>query len=703
MDEHFSKSKLATGISALRANLPIIVLSPKAGSGKNNVTFLNKQRTMGFWIVFLILCIVTVSIISKYHNQRAFTQTLLISDLPILHLQLAKNIQKTPQAHSITFTHLLDYKNKINTLINIMSEGGNYQGETVVAVTDPATLATLEVYRRDWQQIDEQINLLLNYQDAIIKLNSSIKTIETLYSQLTRRIDETLYRMLEIGNLPHEMRIMETIRARARNATQNIQVIFLNELSFAEIAAQLNQDQAQITAITQTISQGSQGLGAISDKDEMIQDLLSHIYSLLRKFDQHINLVQKEIAAAMTVQSTIQKISSKSDEVITSIEEIKNKAREHNFAFISILDTLFYFLAAILTLCLISFIYHVRQNLQDKASQNKDEIKHTQLAIRKLLSDMKRIAEGDLTVRTDITNDTTGAIADAINCTIEELHTLVEQVNQAGALVVKSSNQAQYVSTELLSAAQHQSAKIEETTLAVLGMAESISEVSNLATESAKVAEQSLTTAERGTKAVRDSIAGMNEIRAHIQDTSKRIKRLGESSQEIGEIIALISDITDQTNVLALNAALQANVAGEAGRGFSVIAQEVQRLAERSTEASKQIGELIITIQGDTQDAIAAMERSTLGVAQGAQRSDAAGRALEEIEQVSKQLAKQVTHIFDVTNMQTRAAHQVVANMEEILRITRKNTEGTQKTTTSIKQIAGFASELKASVSNFKV
>lgn len=702
MDEHFSKLKLATGISALRTNLPIIVLSPKADSRKN-VTFLNRQWAMGLWVVFLILCIVTVSIISKYYNQRVFTQALLVSDLPILHLQLAKSIQKAPQVHSTTFTDLQSYQNEINTLLNILSEGGNYQGETVAAVIDPGTLAALEVYRRDWRQIEERINLVLNYQDTMIKLNNSIKIIETLYSQLTRRIDETLYRMLEIGNLSHEMRIMETIRARTRNATQNIQVVFLSELSPAEITAQLNQDQAQIATVIQTVSQGSQGLGAISDKDEMIQDLLSHIYSLLRKFDQHINLVQKEITPAMTVQSTIQRISNKSDGVVASIEELKNKAQEHNLAFLSVLNALFYFFAASLTLSLIVFIYQIRQNFQDRTFQNKDEIKRTQHAIRKLLSDMKRIAEGDLTVRTDITNDTTGAIADAINCTIEELHTLVEQVNQAGALVVKSSNQAQYVSTELLSAAQHQSAKIEETTLAVLGMAESISEVSNLATESAKVAEQSLTTAERGTKAVRDSIAGMNEIRVHIQDTSKRIKRLGESSQEIGEIIALISDITDQTNVLALNAALQANVAGEAGRGFSVIAQEVQRLAERSTEASKQIGELIITIQGDTQDAIAAMERSTLGVAQGAQRSDAAGRALEEIEQVSKQLAQQVTHIFDVTNVQTRAAHQVVANMEEILRITRKNTEGTQKTTTSIKQIAGFASELKASVSNFKV
>lgn len=140
-------------------------------------------------------------------------------------------------------------------------------------------------------------------------------------------------------------------------------------------------------------------------------------------------------------------------------------------------------------------------------------------------------------------------------------------------------------------------------------MTDSIGEISDMATESAKVAKQSLAAAEKGTLAVRESIAGMNEIRSYIQDTSKRIKRLGESSQEIGEIVALITDITDQTNVLALNAALQATAAGEAGQGFTVIAQEVQRLAERSAEASKQISELIATIQGDTQDAITAMEK----------------------------------------------------------------------------------------------
>jgi twitching motility protein PilJ len=189
----------------------------------------------------------------------------------------------------------------------------------------------------------------------------------------------------------------------------------------------------------------------------------------------------------------------------------------------------------------------------------------------------------------------------------------------------------------------------------------------------------------------------------HIQDTPKRIKRLGESAQEISEIVALISDITEQTNVLALNAALQASAAGEAGRGFNIIAQDVQRLAERSTEASKQISRLIKMIQNDTYDAIVAMERSTLEVAKGTQRSHAAGRALEEIETVSKQLAQQVTHIYDTTHAQTQAANTVVENMEKILLITQQTTDGSLATTAAINQITGYAAELKSSVSSFKV
>jgi twitching motility protein PilJ len=327
----------------------------------------------------------------------------------------------------------------------------------------------------------------------------------------------------------------------------------------------------------------------------------------------------------------------------------------------------------------------------------------TQGAILRLMNEMGDLADGDLTIRATVSEDITGAIADSVNYTVEELAVLVRRINDAALRVTSASNAAQTTSNQLLAATEVQSAEIRGANAAVLEMADSMKQVSSSALESARVANASLEAAQKGSAAVSNSIAGMNEIRTQIQETSKRIKRLGESSQEIGEIVELISDITEQTNVLALNAAIQAASAGEAGRGFSVVAEEVQRLAERSGEATKQIAAIVKTIQTDTHDAVAAMEYSTQGVVEGAKLSDAAGQALNEISSVSQDLARLIQAISADTQAQADIATKVAGSMQDILRITGQTTASTQETAVSIGQLTELAVELKGSVSGFKV
>ncbi len=335
--------------------------------------------------------------------------------------------------------------------------------------------------------------------------------------------------------------------------------------------------------------------------------------------------------------------------------------------------------------------------------QSENENRTNQEAILRLLNDMADLADGDLTVRAVVTENVTGAIADSINYTIEELRSLIAEINRASEQVTRVSGQAQQISGELLNAAEKQSKEIEDTNQAVSQIVHSIQGVSSSASESSKVAHASLSAAEQGAEAVNNQIKGMNEIREQIQETAKRIKRLGESSQEIGEIVELISDITEQTNVLALNAAIQAAAAGEAGRGFSVVAEEVQRLAERSGEATKQIGAIVKTIQADTHDAVAAMELSTQGVVEGAKLSDAAGTALGEIGQVSRELARLIESIAHETEDQTKLASRVNTSMRDILAITEQTTNGTKLSAEAVGQLATLASELKSSVSGFKL
>jgi len=337
------------------------------------------------------------------------------------------------------------------------------------------------------------------------------------------------------------------------------------------------------------------------------------------------------------------------------------------------------------------------------AALQRQENERNQQAILRLLDEMANLADGDLTVQATVNEDITGAIADSVNYAVEALRKLVTTINHSAIQVDGAARQTQSLAAQLGKASTTQTRQISSATESIAAMAASTEEVSGNAERAADVARHSVDVAHKGGEAVRRTIDGMNAIRETIQETSKRIKRLGESSQEIGNIVELISDIAEQTNILALNASIQASMAGEAGRGFAVVADEVQRLAERAATATKQIDVLVRTIQSDTNEAVVSMERSTTDVVGGALLAENAGAALQEIEQVSNQIASLVQNISGSSRSQSAAAQNIARNTQVLREVSAQTTEVTGATSQAIVKLADLAAALRKSVSGFQL
>jgi twitching motility protein PilJ len=356
---------------------------------------------------------------------------------------------------------------------------------------------------------------------------------------------------------------------------------------------------------------------------------------------------------------------------------------------------------ALILVLLMVVAYQRAGDFRRAANLQAQQNEQNQQAILRLLDELSSLADGDLTVRATVTEDITGAIADSINYAIEALRDLVTTVNDSSIMVDAAAKQTETASQHLVRASETQAKQAAAASESTAQVVAAIEEVSGNAERCSDVARHSVDVAHKGGDAVRRTIEGMNTIRETIQDTSKRIKRLGESTQEIGNIVALIEEIAEQTNILALNASIEASRAGEAGRGFAVVADEVQKLAERSGNATKQIEVLVSTIQSDTNEAVVAMERSTTDVVGGSLLAENAGAALVEIEQVSHQIATLVQNISSSSRSQTDAASKITSNMHVLREISSKATESTTSTSSAIRKLSQLASQLRQTVSGF--
>ncbi len=652
--------------------------------------------------VFLLLAAITVVVIYR----EASKNTVYIStatEMQMLSQRIANSAQQATQGSATAFDQLQKSRDQFIESLSLLTKGGDKFGVSVPpSVYEAQTV--LQDLDKLWKPVHANINLILEQKKTLIDLKVLEGTIDKSAPRLFLLTQELAAAVVDAREPYSTTTFARQMYADVANFD------FINAIRLLstdspnpQVASQLGANTRNFQNMLNTLLGAAKAQGSPPPiTDAAAKRKVGELNKLFAPFASSVQTIITNMAALSKAKQGSREIFAASENLLklpVQLTELYQQQAASQGYLIS--GAVLSALLALASLILLGKVF--LDDARRRALDSEQEIKRNQDAILRLLDEMGRVADGDLTVQARVTEDITGAIADSINYTIEELRRLVLGITKAATQVTSATGEAQKITTQLLAANQKQSSEIQTTGQSVMQIVSSINDVSNTAAQSAMVAEGSLSAAEKGAQAVQNAIRGMNDIREQIQETSKRIKRLGESSQEIGEIVQLITDITEQTNVLALNAAIQAASAGEAGRGFTVVAEEVQRLAERSAEATKHISAIVKSIQRDTQDAVEAMERSTQGVVDGTKTADEAGQTLHEIEQVSTRLAELIGSISNATQEQAKSAAKVASSMKGILNITQLTTDGTKKTAASATQLTTLANDLKNSVSGFKL
>ena len=621
----------------------------------------------------------------------------LVGNLRVLSQQIEANAREAVDGDAAAFTNLESTRADFGRTLDDLANGTD-------ALPSPreALAEELALIGETWSVVDPAAATIVARKESIEFLSKTSATLAGSIEDVQKRTARIAEVLAGSGATVRQVALAERQSWLAERISRNLDRMLEGGSGATEAAEQFNADTESFADVLDGMLEGSAAMGipalanagALADARE-VKELFRVIGGgKQRILDSAPDLKQARQAAETIVQSAPKLLNATS---VTSdrINDLEGE-RKLNMG-----SALAFGVLIVLALVMIGIQWTVdtRRRLAQTAATNE----RNQQAILRLLDELAGLADGDLTTSATVTGDFTGAIADAINYTIDQLRVLVSSINQTSRNVSQAAEDTQATALHLAEAAEHQAQEIAGASSAITEMAMTIDQVSSNAAESAGVADRSVALANTGSRVVQNTIGGMDMIREQIQETAKRIKRLGESSQEIGDIVSLINDIADQTNILALNAAIQASMAGEAGRGFAVVADEVQRLAERSGGATRQIEALVKTIQSDTHEAVTSMEQTTAEVVRGARLAEDAGVALEEIESVSKNLAALIQNISNAARQQASSAGHISNTMNIIQEITSQTSAGTTATAQSIGKLAAITNELRNSVAGFKL
>ncbi|WP_062385452.1 methyl-accepting chemotaxis protein [Pseudomonas abietaniphila] len=618
-------------------------------------------------------------------------------ELRVLSQRIAKNATEAAAGKAAAFKLLADARNDFDTRWQYLKKGDKNTGLPAA----PAEVGNeLKAVQNDWENLRKSTDVILSREQTVLSLHQVAATLAETIPQLQNESEKVVDILLQNRAPASQVALAQRQSLLAERILGAVNTVLSGDETAVQAADAFGRDASQFGRVLNGMLDGNATLKIAQVEDRDARARLAEIAELFQFVSGSVDEILETSPELLEVREAAGNIFNLSQTLLDEASVLANSfehlagGRATNSYGGYILGLL-----ALASIILIGLVMVRETNRQLRETAEKNE--RNQTAIMRLLDEIEDLADGDLTVAASVTEDFTGAIADSINYSIDQLRELVATINLTAEQVFGAVKDTQTTATQLAAASEHQALQIAAASNAVNDMSRSVEQVSANASESVAVAERSVAIANKGNEVVHNTINGMDNIREQIQDTSKRIKRLGESSQEIGDIVSLIDDIADQTNILALNAAIQASMAGDAGRGFAVVADEVQRLAERSSSATKQIETLVRAIQNDTNEAVISMEQTTTEVVRGARLAQDAGVALEEIEGVSKVLAALVESITNAAQQQAALGQQISATMTVIQQTTTQTTSGTAATAQSMGNLAKMASEMRRSVSGF--
>ncbi|AGL87507.1 methyl-accepting chemotaxis protein [Pseudomonas protegens] len=671
----------------------------KAKTGKPLEGSRSRSQIIVLFIALIVFIMLLFANFAYLNTQATYDKQYIghAGELRVLSQRIAKNATEAAAGKAAAFKLLGDARNDFARRWGYLKKG---DPDTGLPGAPVALRQEMRAVQLDWEKLLKNTDAILASEQTVLSLHQVAATLAETVPQLQVEYEKVVEILLQRGAPAAQVAMAQRQSLLAERILGAVNTVLAGDENAVQAADAFGRDAARFGQVLNGMLQGNPGLKISQVEDPDARGRLAEISELFEFVSGSVDEILETSPELFQVRESASNIFSLSQ---TLLDEASLLATGfENLAGSRKLDTIGGYVLGLLALAsiiLIGLVMVRETNRQLRETAEKNE--RNQNAIMRLLDEIEDLADGDLTVTASVTEDFTGTIADSINYSVDQLRDLVATINLTAGQVAGAVQETQATAMQLAEASEHQAQQISEASTAINEMAQSIDQVSANAAESSAVAERSVEIANKGNEVVHNTIHGMDNIREQIQDTAKRIKRLGESSQEIGDIVSLIDDIADQTNILALNAAIQASMAGDAGRGFAVVADEVQRLAERSSAATRQIETLVRAIQTDTNEAVISMEQTTTEVVRGARLAQDAGVALEEIEGVSKTLAALIQSISNAAQQQTSSAGQISLTMNVIQQITSQTSSGSTATAESIGNLAKMASQLRRSVSGF--